>query len=244
MIVAASVFVWHYRLPMLDRAKVLRAQYLCLTYTAPADQVVYEQDKDRGDKLAAADARYIQQYCPASDLYRTTWPLEGTFRMIDAREYLRRALPNHLPRTVMVNGMTFPRSGSRIATIFLHGRRTPGGEQRLVVIEHSVYGLEIEVIRPGNLWRPPKIIGYKSAWDVVNVLRISHLFNDEKHLGSQIYAGQPDPNDESRFTIDACSFGVKFRLLGQLLPNDMVRIEVPNVDQIIHQITRVYSQQQ
>jgi hypothetical protein len=234
LLVVASVCLWHYRNAILDRAKLLLAQHRCLNYSAPPTLLVYETDTGRGDRLGTAEGTRCEQQYPSSP-YSPYGP--ALFRKIDARESLLRILPSNSPPPISFFGI--PAGPGNTATIFLHARRANAGAERLVALDWDGNQIHAQVIRPASGWRGAEVLSQQWIDDDLQVFKIALIFNDEKHLGTQIFAGQPDPKDESRFTIDCCCFGVNFRLLGQLLPNDTISIRLPNAG-IEQQVERVY----
>jgi hypothetical protein len=228
---AASIAFGYYRIPIVERTNLLVAQHRCLNYSAPASLIVYESGSGRVDPLGASEGTYCERELPSS----FTFP--GIFRRIEARERIRSLLPRDSAPPVLSFGA--PAGPGNSATVFLHARRAKGGAERLVILDWDGV-MHAQVIRPASPWRGPELLSQRSIDDGLDVFKIAMLFNDEKHLGTRIFAGQPDPNDESRFTIDCYVFGVNFRLLGQLLPNDTVDVQLPDARAIEQQVERVY----
>lgn len=251
LFLSIAIVSWHFRHPILSRSKLLVAQYRCMHYAAPPDELVYEEDMQRGDQLIARDpAHYIRarhfpmRYMPVSET--------PACRKTPCWDALCDSFPAQVSNSSI--GWSISKSGwyalpSPSDTgfwsipIFLHQRRAKGGENRLIVIDlegtHG-YNLTARVIRPASLTKGPQVLSESDdQGDSSDLIKIARLFNDPNHLGIQLYAGQPDPADESRFTINACIATVNIKLQGQLLPNDTIQIEVPNGDQARTQILKI-----
>jgi len=227
----ASIAFGYYRIPIVERTNLLVAQHRCLNYSAPPSLVVYDSVSGRVGTLGASEGTYFERELPSS----FTFP--AMFRKIGARETIRSVLPPNSAPPVLSFGV--PAGPGDSATVFLHARRAKGGAERLVIFDWDGV-MHAQVIRPASPWRGPQLLSQRSIDDGLDVFKIAMLFNDEKQLGTRIFAGQPDTNDESRFTIDCCFFGVNFRLLGQLLPDDTIDVQLPNARAIEQQVERVY----
>jgi hypothetical protein len=120
-------------------------------------------------------------------------------------------------------------------TVFLHERRTPAGERRLVGVDLLPFGLPIglnltdpvegrlepwgRVFTDGSFLRPP----VEAFSPKQNPYRSWSLIGPPDRL--RVFAGQPDPNDPSHFTIDYEVHGVRHTLDGWLRDDDTVVIE-------------------
>ena len=98
------------------------------------------------------------------------------------------------------------------STLFLHERTTPGGVRRLVLLETDPRpkgdtALRITLVAP----IPFSAARSYPGWSTRSRSLAASLEN------FRFYAGQPDPNDPSRFTIDVERFGLRTRLDGQLV---------------------------
>ena len=175
-VLAIGAAVWRWGPAVRDKARALRVERACLTYSAPADRVVYEEDPERGTEL-----------CVGSSAYRMSAPT-------------RRRPDEQLVWFVAQPWMDFPLGQWQPGPAFLHARRVAGGEQRLVAVlmsrfsgpEHTVafYG---RVFRPGTLRAGPMQLSDE---------RQSRVMMDTWRGGRvRVYAGQPDPADPSHFTI-------------------------------------------
>ncbi len=183
---------WWFHAPVWEHAKLLYDQRQCMNYTAPPEQVVYDENNGTVSPLIGS-AGY--QGVPAGV------------------HYASRALPM-FPPTVAVRPA--PELGTYLATmdqplapppatVFLHELRTKSGLVRLVAVlrwpidtGHILhkFGLEPVVINPAGFtsrpvvhWPPPVL------WSQVP----AHNPADTQDL--RFYAGQPDPADAAHFTI-------------------------------------------
>jgi len=244
LLLSITILIWHFRHPILSQSKLLIAQYRCMHYAAPPDELAYEEDMQRGDQLIARDPAH---YAQANNITMTYMPLseKPAYRKTPCWENLCSSFP----RPGSSNSQSWqilPSPGNPkffSIPVFLHQRRAKGGENRLIVIDiGGVYGYSLyaRIIRPASLTKGPEILSEEQVvGDSIDLIKIARLFNDPNHLGIQLYAGQPDPTDESRFTINACIASVNIKLQGQLLPNDTIQIEVPSADQARTQILKI-----
>ena len=102
----------------------------------------------------------------------------------------------------------------RLPTLFLHERKNPGGESRLVAV-HCQFPISLQasifatVVRPGSLYREPQEVSSDNlTLDVWESIRI--------------YAGQPDPADPTHFTINYETNGRKMMVDGWLRNDDKI----------------------
>jgi hypothetical protein len=237
-LLSAAIFGWQYRRLLMDRTSLLWTQHRCMTYTAPADQIAYEQAKWLGDQLAARDPVYRQSY---SDVVARSgiWRLEGTFRVVDSWEHLDATIP--LEQSTLRGQSNVFRRYRPSATVFVHARHAPQCDDRLVVIEleGSHPDFNAFVIRPATLWHEPQVLWHKRLETPFgNMMRMPSLIRNGGNLGAQVFFGQPSSDDPAAFNIRACIDGVGVQICGQLLPDDTVRIDIPNASQAGEQLMR------
>jgi hypothetical protein len=120
-------------------------------------------------------------------------------------------------------------SGTRLrtnGTIFLHERQTQSGVRRLVAVEvtRSVWPAQRVELRPaarlftvGSHLRPPV--------EVLSQTNGGGLLPFDASDTIRIYAGQPDPNDPSHFTVDYEVNGVRRTVDGWLRDPHTIVIE-------------------
>lgn len=160
--------------------QILYWQHRAMTYTAPADQVVYDYDPYRYDPKGAVKLRGLNP----SLAVETNGDLSDFAEPWD-RLYQLMSPPGRKPA----------------ATLFLHQRRNSLGQSRLVVLEFrpatgtiiGVVGSQLQqaLVRPGTLIRSP----------IEELTSLPGLPADEERPPIRWYAGQPDPRDESHFTV-------------------------------------------
>ena len=238
LLLVACFLAWRYRGPIIERAQLLIDQRRCLTYAAPPNQIVYEANPNLGDALAAADPEYRKEPANVTTIFGVSAvPIVGTFRRMEPWERFNGALP----RTA--SGPNWRPPNFQSVPIFLHERQAPPSQSRLVVIEMNFASKEItaKVIRPAAVWRAPEILWSGAPCpEFSDVFKTYMLFNDPKYLGAQIFAGQIDPKDQSRFTIDMRVAGIAIQLSGQLLPEDRVRIDHPDAESLRQQVIKKF----
>ena len=160
------------------RVALLYWQRQALDYRAPADQVVYDDDPSSAAQLLHSPA-YLNLSTsgpPRAALLADPWK----------RFYTTWSPPGRIDQ----------------ATLFLHERKNRRGETRLVAIETApltsdnlpFVRLNIIVVQPGTSFSAPQ-----DTSDTVQGLDALQLDSSATHL--RWFAGQPDPEDASHFTI-------------------------------------------
>ena len=173
-----------------------------MAYSAPPDQVVYEED------TAAV-----------------------TLLSVDPSTYRRvRLWPSFVGRFPFV-WRQFPvgQRSNDDGIAFLHERQSLGGRRRLVIIGIRVYGhndrhvvaLTETVVCPATQNRPPDVARHQIR---AEVLVDFNGFSDEGRL--RLYAGQPDPTDASHLTIGYELDGKKGMIDCWLQDDDTVEMKV------------------
>jgi hypothetical protein len=164
-------------------------QHRCMTYTAPADKIVYEDDPVVATKLIATGANY---YPPGRLLFdESWWPTPP-----------RSWRPPALYAAPELERLSVAYPTERCGTLFVHERRTIGGIKKLVVVwigcasfgpnEHYVV-LSGEAITPARFAIGSTVIRSRYGPD------ISLRLKSSDHL--QVFAGRPDQKEASRFAI-------------------------------------------
>lgn len=178
---------WYCHTPLWEHAKLLYYQRQCLNYTAPPEQVVYDENNGTASPLLGTPG---YRGMPAVYL---GMPGSATVAVRPASESGNYQL---------AMGQPYPAPPS---TVFLHERRTKSGVARLVMVMrwpvdtgHIVYefGLQPVVIEPAGVISPP-VVNYPldGEWSRVP------LPNPADTQKLRFYAGQPDPVDSAHFTI-------------------------------------------
>jgi hypothetical protein len=104
--------------------------------------------------------------------------------------------------------------GDGNGTNFLHGRTSPGGNQRLVDVEVAGSGGSLSLrsgSRPASFWGD-EYDRFRSS-QMAGVTLWMHADAGDRVI---VWAGQPDPADPSRFTIDVSINGQRSVISGQL----------------------------
>lgn len=184
--------IWWFHTPVWQHAKLLYYQRQCLNYTAPPEQVVYDEDNGTVSPLIGTPGYRGMPAFQRVDIQGVTPPATVAVR------------PASELGTYLVAAMGWPMVPPP-ATVFLHELRTKSGQARLVAVlrcpldpGHSLheFGLEPVVINPAGLRSWPDIYETGPAvWSFVPV----HNPADTQNL--RFYAGQPDPADAAHFTI-------------------------------------------
>ena len=195
----------------------LRLQHKCLNYAASANKVVYDEDAIAGEELLKSDTNYTRyiDYGPASHppLYFWTSP------------YIKPLLHYKYPRI----------------TTFLHSRSSPHGTVRLILVEMWISGVvdedeqlpmlefECRVYQPATFTKTPTFLSLSS----LQIPRDNDQGPDGDGLlppasisKARVFAGQPDSDDNSHFTIPLEINGHPTMLDGWLQDDDIVRLSV------------------
>jgi hypothetical protein len=190
--------LWRWGPAAWRRARVLYWQHRALAHTAPADQVVYDDDPADAAKLAKASPDYVA--LGGSGVPIARWAREW-------KEFSAASSPpGRLP----------------CAVLFMHERHVGAAGPRLLVVSLYSAGntapaeLETEVIRPGGPISSP----VPAAGDVW----MSQRWTDPKNR-VRFFAGQLDPTDPSHFSIRFDLGGVRHTLDYWLLENDTLRMQ-------------------
>ncbi len=202
------------------RAQTLAIQKQCMNFALPADQVVYEEDHDRAQRLWDSNA------------------LGGEFSGL--QDPKGKVLAFYAMPTLIGQFVDWDGPGRVLDPfsefLFMHARRAKGGQERLVHIgidrvftlrattdgglppdERDV--LDWEVIRPCTRFGAPSTLLANGTWG-------NHLFHINMPKPLRIYAGQIDPADGSHFTIQATTPQGTLTIDGWLQANDQISFSV------------------
>jgi hypothetical protein len=189
--------------PRLIRyTQTLHFQRQCLTYAAPGAQVVLETNPAEAKKLIV-DPRYAT----------------------DPSGAIAYLVPAQWTSLYASLGSGFQTSG----TVFLHERVAPSGTRVLVGIDVNLISLNYvartaatmgaRILEPGSAFRGPRMSMTATRGDG------SQIQFDPETDRLTIYAGQPDPNDASHFTIDYDLNGARHTLDGWVVDANEIKIE-------------------
>lgn len=215
-----ALAAWWWRTPISIEAKFLYAQHRCMTHVEKPDQVVgYFGAADMMNKLVAQQTDFtvwrqgnMQNANRSCADWRRMRPFLSEIVWMDSgRHRLRNYLYDfHADDTLL----------------FLHERKCPAGNRRLVCVE-LVSG------SPANLhWTLVAHVIVPKTFPSLAIERIDggielsgNATGQQKAVTSLIfYAGQPDPSDESKFTIRNTMDGIDGRLDCRLEGSDTVDI--------------------
>lgn len=175
-------------------------QRRCLAYMAAADQIALQTPMDR---LSPGAPSYNGMKTP---------PTKGV-------------VP---PEWAALSRLIVPPGFVSEGTLFLHERISPGGNRRLVIIDATTafheetmgmlynLNLRIRLVEPGSFWSPPVTMEWPHIIGNANRNVVGE---------ARIYAGQPDSNDASRFTIRMVDIdGFETVFSGRLHDDDVVSL--------------------
>jgi hypothetical protein len=182
LVITVALVAWKWGWVTWNKTVLLYHQHQCLSYSAPADQVVFDTDPGRVAKMAS-DPNYVLGGGMANRRRPADWD---------------SLVSSGFPSITRLN------RASNNPVLFMHERKSPNGTVRLVVVERTaglsepayfILGFDVDglAIEPGTITRPPHWLPF--AWD------IDVLSNPGPHRDIRIYAGQVDPADASHFTI-------------------------------------------
>ena len=195
---ALSVVVpagWRYGGPLCRHAQVLWWQRTCMTYTRPADLLVYTDDPAEADKLSRDT--YIQMYRTGPAYYRDLPAYQGLSSLVGYD------------------------AGSGGAIVYMHERTNSAGDRRLVVVyligEGPLGYLRTSVLIPASAVRGAR---WSATTSSVNAYRLM----GPNGTPLRLFAGQSDPDDPALFTVAYRDGDARGVLRGKLV-GDAVAIE-------------------
>ena len=199
--------------PLQLKAKLLHSQSQCLAFAPAPGTVAYTED-------AATIARLT-----GGALSGTGWATMTH----NGKPIAYSLAPEALRRVEQTPGVDLPQG---TGPVFLHGRRASGGAERLVVVKtdvmrtYRVHGnkdvlgmdhlLNASVMRPATLTSSPSVT--RTFW---NPAAPAPAWGE-----LTLFAGQPDPNDASHFTIDYLTPSGRGTIDGWLQADDTVKLAV------------------
>jgi hypothetical protein len=189
LVVGLGLGAWKYHGAVWDRAKLLYFQHQCLSYEAPTDRVVYDEDDNSPSPLLGTTGYQAMPQFSRS-------PLTSKNATVAVR-----AAPA-LEQYAALNGPVMSVKG---ATVFLHELRTKGGIARLVAVTRIPYepgpsaydfALVPLVITPAGMFSQPEIypvwVGGGPSIEIEGGREPQRL---------RFFAGQIDATDPAHFTI-------------------------------------------
>ncbi len=198
--------------PLWSKADLLLAQRACLDYSADPTLVCYDDGPGRAQYLRPG-GEYVGMRG-----YDSSQPTVAT-RV--AAGLMPKCWRRYAP---MAGGSA---SG---AMIYLGRRRSSGGDEFIVSVQYvspgsdtftpafiEGFNLETLAVTPGSLTRAPKANQFPIAVDVLSGRPVLPP-------NLRIFAGQPDPADDSKFTIDYEMWGQRDTLDGQVADDGRVAL--------------------
>lgn len=206
LLLALMFPAYRYGPPAYRRIFLLYEQHRCLTYTAPADEIVY----DEASSTTAARATQPGY----SMLTVRLWTASVSAAVRQPTELIAFA-PN-LPPVVAAQpgissgGRALPRSGAvpTGGVLFLHDLRNKAGHRRLAVVQRTPtevgpfpypFGLEVALYEPATFRAAARYAG--TSPPVTYIDNLSGLIPLIPIRPLRFYAGQVDAGDAGHFTI-------------------------------------------
>jgi hypothetical protein len=193
--------------PWVARAAALRPQARCLSHRLPADFAVYDDDPVESARLIGTPGRQFVPLDYAADCMAPDWRGPGP-------------RPPRLTAPAGFRCDEWERVGNYAwGVVFMHRVLTRDGAARLVVVR-AAPGTASDYAKGPSLHAKPYI---PAAWsDATSAPRSddqrytddSFSFQLRRDERLRIFAGQPDPRDPSRFTIDYELNGERGQLVG------------------------------
>ena len=205
VILLAVLVGWRWGPAVRDRINLLILQQQCKTYQPPSDRIMFTTDPADYGRLLKGDEGYFG----ATSVFGDTRP-DGT------------AIPPAYVWYECQVWRKFPNGGWGPGPVFLHSRRTPGGEERLIALELGIVEDRVSIFcrnfKPGSLF---------NAGDLSrSPLTDGGGFGFRSPI--RLYAGQPDPNDGSAFTMRVESGGRSTPVRARVLDDGTITIEAPD----------------
>jgi hypothetical protein len=208
VVLALAAGGYRYRKPLRAKWGQLAFERQCLNYRVPADLVIYTDDPRQFPALLAA----------------TPQPAGGHYRESGNSEFV-----NFYPDVWMRHPLLKWDPGPA----FLHGRTNPRGERRLVGVDLSPIDEEFwlypRVVVPAGLTTDPRPAKTHAEYatlpaDRQRLLALA-LVKDSRKDAVRVFAGQPDPDDPTHFTIRLEVNGVPETVDGWLQDDETVLLK-------------------
>jgi hypothetical protein len=216
---------WQWGPAAMQQVPILFWQRQCMHYTAPADQVVYEEDPAEAKRLLADPTQYVAYKLNRGGAPDST-PEKTTAAALHFPRCWQRFSALSPPRFRGGFGQIGTGSG---AILFLHERTSSAGNRRLVCLRYYAetysftpsfindYNCDTQVYALATLTAAPSPANQSMSVDVISGF--------PRHPPRvRIYAGQIDPNDAAHFTIRYEMWGKSDILDGRLNNDDSVTL--------------------
>lgn len=219
--------------PSWNNARILYAQWRCLSYSAPPDRVIFEEDPTEAAKLLA-----LSGYHTAESFYMDpgggVMTKSGTIgRIIQTPQnavYRPPALDDllligrvNLYGTGRLSGLGYPGHPQRSAVAFVGELRTPPRERWLVVVECDIHQgrfdtlqFHVAVLRPATTFAGLAMTTPVAVGIVPNGFGATATGPVRNPGTARVFAGQIDANDPSHFTIAYEASGISGSIDGKI----------------------------
>lgn len=132
----------------------------------------------------------------------------------------------HAGRWIALEPIITYRFGSWLPIAFMHERHSPSHHRRLVVVQifgdrYALLFMRAAAFDPGAIFAPPKRL--RGVVGVVQAPSGPTPRQAQVAMDFKVFAGQPDPKDESRFTIDYEIDGKRHFIDGRLQDDDSIQ---------------------
>ena len=188
-------------------AEILYCQHRAMTYSAPADKVVYDDDPSDTTKLRAGSPSMTAG--ADGEVFEFAKPWERL------NQFISRRLPS--------------------ATCFLHERTSANGDRFLLMVElrrgvgivtdsqkYQIWDFDYVLVKPGGLSQLPEDVSPEHGASLTGESALGAV---ARARCTRWYAGQPDAKDPSHFTIHGVSDGKPLQLNGWLR-NGHIKMEL------------------
>ena len=220
VVVALAVCTWRWGPYLWRQSQLLYWQGQCLTFSAPVDQVVYEEEPAAAARLLLGSdfAPHVLNPRPGYKIQPTT--VQATVFCPQCWRALWTIVP---PPSASLLGVG---SGGNRAIIFLHERISPAGHRRLVSVSYAPYP---DSFVPGynyvaSATTPATWSGQRTVprpW----FTEFQSTSRTPRHPPLvRVFAGQPDPSDRAHFTIRYQMWGQEDVLDGRLRDDDQITL--------------------
>jgi hypothetical protein len=191
------------------KLSLFRAQRACMRYAAPPEQVVYDE--------------FMERYAAYTGMEHFRPSLGSPLVW-----YASRMDP---PQWAWLQGSVLGPAPPDTPLAFMHARRSPAGNQRLVVVELSggvgdghLFIVLCRVFRRPSLLSPLQLVNTQAPARVRTPDTLQ-TYIPFQHRDVRVFAGQPSPDDASAFTIEVETEGNRRTLTGRLLDDDTIAFD-------------------
>lgn len=232
LLVAANLYFvygkWGHQ--WVDPLRMLYVQRACANFEWPDGQVVFEGYPDRAKKLLQTG-----EYDDLSTAGRSFAAVTSAVKLNDsydqakARMYSGGVFGGRGGGWLFGGGGGGASVGRQELVVFLHERRTPLGNVRIVMLSGTIslpdqtISLAAGVTQPGTYSESPQDLPQARSKELPDDIDIKPCaYEDVPSL--RIFGGHPDRNDPTRFTVDYEDFYGRSTIEGRLDDDDIVHL--------------------